>query len=285
MPSSGTLRPGSIERENPMPYYAQLAGILRRGIERGEHKSHSQIPSEAELERTYGVSRTVVRQALGQLMHEGLLYRRKGKGTFVAESKYTVALFQSLVSFYDEMAARGHPPLSKVLTQERTTAPGEVAAALRLDRNGSVIKISRLRSVDGEPVVLSTSYVPYDFCPALVDEDLSQSSLYRVMEQKFGLRIASGVRRIEAIAAAPRDARMLRYKVGAPLLVVESTVYLHGGRAVEFSISKHRADRTTFEARLVRVFASSSVSGPQGTASHDGKPDMAMEGAGTRSAP
>jgi len=253
------LAPSAIERENPTPYYAQLAAILRVKIERGQWRPHDQLPSEAELERTYGVSRTVVRQALSQLTNEGLLYRRKGKGTFVAERKYTAALFQTLVSFYDEMAARGHPPLSKMLIQERVAAPGDISAALGLQGNASVIKLCRLRFVDGEPVVLSTSYIPYDLCPGLLDEDLSRSSLYGVMERKFGLEIASGVRRIEAIAAGRVDARMLRLKVGAPLLVVQSSTYLHDGRAVEFSIAKHRADRTQFETRLVRAHSGSAL--------------------------
>ncbi len=253
---------GGIDRDNPTPYYAQLAAILRTTIEQ-RYRPHDQLPSEAELERAYGVSRTVIRNALSWLTHEGLIYRRKGKGSFVAEPKYTAALFQTLVSFYDEMSVRGHPPVSKVLSQRRTSAPDDIAAALRLQGGALVIELSRLRSVDGEPVVLSTSYIPYDLCPKLLDEDLSKRSLYRVMEQRFGLQIAFGTRRIEAVAAKAADARMLRYKTGAPLLVVTSVVYLSDGRAVEYSISKHRADRTIFETRLVRTPGSAALSVPE----------------------
>ncbi len=256
--ATATMAPSAIDRKNPTPYYAQLAAILRGRIERGEWGVHDQLPAEAELEQIYGISRTVVRQALGQLVNEGLLSRRKGKGTFVAERKYTAALFQTLVSFYDEMAARGHPPVSKILNQEREPAHRDISSALGLKDDAPVIKLCRLRFVDGEPMVLSTSYVPFDLCPGLLDEDLSRSSLYGVIERKFGLEISSGTRRIEAIAAGRDDARMLRIKVGVPLLVVQSTTYLHDGRAVEFSIAKHRADRTVFETRLVRAHSRST---------------------------
>jgi GntR family transcriptional regulator len=267
---TGPVAPAqAVNRENPTPYYAQLAAILRTTIEQSR-RPHDPLPSEAELERAYGVSRTVVRQALSHLTNEGLIYRRKGKGSFVAERKHTAALFQTLVSFYDEMAARGHPPVSKVLTLKRITAPDDIAAALRVSENAPVIKLDRLRFVDGEPVVLSTSYIPYDLAPELLGEDLSRCSLYRVMEQKFGLQIDSGVRRIEAITARPADARMLGCKVGAPLLVVNSLVYLPSGRAVELSVSKHRADRTTFETRLVRTPAGAALLPRATAASRDG---------------
>ena len=272
---------GAIDRENPTPYYAQLAAFLRATIEQ-RHQPHDQLPSEAELEQTYGVSRTVVRQALSQLTNEGLLYRRKGKGSFVAEPKYMAALFQTFVSFYDDMVARGHPPVSKVLIQKRISAPDDVAEALGLHGTASVIKLCRLRSVDNEPVVLSTSYIPYDFSPGLLGEDLSRCSLYRVMEQKFGLQIVSGTRRIEAIAARSDDARILRCKVGAPLLVVTGTAYLSNGRIVEFSISKHRADRTTFETRLVRMPAGAALSNQQRAKLRSENPDVTTASMGAR---
>lgn len=248
-----------IARENPTPYYAQLANILRGRIDIGDWKPHHQLPSEADLERTYGVSRTVVRQALGSLVSEGRLCRRKGKGTFVAERKLTAALLQTLVSFYDEMAVRGHPPLSKVLVQKREAARGDIASALGLEEGAWVITLRRLRYVDGEPVVLSTSYIPHDLCPRLLEEDLSQISLYGLIERKYGLEITSGVRHIEAIAAPQDEARMLHIKVGSPLLVVRSTTYLRSGRAIDFSIAKHRADRARFETHLLRAQPSAAV--------------------------
>lgn len=252
MLSTSASLPVGIVRDNPVPYYAQLAAILRGKIENGDWRPHDRLPSEAELEHTYGVSRTVVRQALSLLDTEGFLHRRKGKGTFVAERKLTAALLQTLTSFYDEMAARGHPPVSRILTLEREAATRDIALLLSLAANTWIIKLRRLRFVDGEPLVLSTTYIPYDLCPGLLEEDLTRSSLYGLIERKYGLEIVSGVRHIEAIPAPKDEARMLRIKAGAPLLVVSSTTYLRSGRAIEFSIAKHRADRTRFEAHLLR---------------------------------
>jgi GntR family transcriptional regulator len=195
------------------------------------------------------------------LTAEGLIYRRKGKGSFVAERKYTPALFETLTSFYDEMAARGHPPVSRILTLQRKSAPADVAAALKLPEGAAVIRLRRLRFVDRVPVVLSTSHLPYDTCPALLTADLTRASLYRFLETTYGLEIASGVRRIEAIAAGNEDAQMLGIKPGAPLLVVHGTSFLRDGRPVDFSVSKHRADRTQFETHLVRTSPSTTSVG------------------------
>ena len=221
-------------------------------MDAGQWKIGDQLPSEAELEQVYSVSRTVVRQALTVLTNEGLIDRRKGKGTFVAERKYTPALFETLASFYDEMAARGHPPVSKILTLRSEPAARDAAKALKLPEGASVIKLRRLRFVNDTPVVLSTSFLPHTLCPALLEEDLSQASLYRFLETKYGFEIATGIRRIEAVAAGRDDAHMLKIRTGAPLLVVQSTTYLRDGQPLEFSISKHRADRTQFETHLIR---------------------------------
>jgi GntR family transcriptional regulator len=101
---------GAIDRDSPVPYYHQLKELLRDEIVSGRWPAGVQIPSEPELCRLLDVSRTVVRQALGDLGHEGLLRRRKGLGTFVAEPKIHGRLVQSLTGFHDDMLAQGRVP-------------------------------------------------------------------------------------------------------------------------------------------------------------------------------
>jgi len=107
----GVLTKEFIKKDSPIPYYFQLEGILREAIEGGKWVPDQQIPSEPELCEMLGVSRTVVRQALNELVNEGLLYRRRGKGTFATRSKIAESLVQNLTGFYEDMVAKGLMPI------------------------------------------------------------------------------------------------------------------------------------------------------------------------------
>jgi GntR family transcriptional regulator len=114
----------------------------------------------------FGVSRTVIRQALADLLHDGLIVKEKGNGTFVAEPKITENLVQRLTGFYQDMADRGTPPVSQVLKQRSVPSNSKVAGFLKLRPGTPLIEIERLRFVQEEPLVLVTTYFPYSFCPA-----------------------------------------------------------------------------------------------------------------------
>jgi len=241
-----------IRRDSPVPYYYQLEEFLKEQIENGTWKPGQQIPSEAELCEVFDVSRTVVRQALNELVHEGLLYRRRGKGTFVVEPKIRESLVQHLTGFYEDMVALGLKPSTKVLEQKVIPAPPKIAAGLGLKEDDLVIMVDRLRFVDGEPIVLVITYVPYRLCPGLIDEDLSTQSLYAILEKKHGLELAYGHRTLEAVAATKEEAKLLEIEEGDPIILLRSISYLKDGRPIEYFKAKHRGDRSRFEVELVR---------------------------------
>ena len=243
----------TISRHSYIPYYVQLKEALREEIERGAWRPGDQLPGEPELCRMFDVSRTVVRQALTELVYEGLIVREKGRGTFVAEPKIGEGLVQKLTGFYQDMADRGLTPISHVLKQGVVPASRKVAALLRIEAGGPVIEIERLRFIQNEPIVLVTTYLPYALCPGLVNADLSRQSLYSLLEREHGLFIARGRRTIEAAPANEYEARLLRIERGAPVIVLESVSYLEDGTPIEYYHALHRADRSRFEVELVRV--------------------------------
>lgn len=242
----------TIRRDSPVPYYYQLEGFLRERIDSGIWKPGQKIPSEAELCDAYDVSRTVVRQALNELVQEGALYRRKGKGTFVAEPKIRESLVQHLTGFYEDTVALGLEPSTKVLQQEVIPAPPKIAQALSLKEGDPVIVIDRLRAVDGEPIVLVVTYVPYRVCPELVNEDVSRQSLYAILEKKYGLELAYGRRTLEAVAATREEAELLEIEEGDPIVLLRSISYLKDGGPIEYFKARHRGDRSRFEVELFR---------------------------------
>lgn len=245
------IRP--IDKENPIPYYIQLKESLSEKIERGEWKPGAQLPSEPELCQVFDVSRTVIRQALQAMTYEGLVVRKKGKGTFVAEPKISENLAQKLTGFYRDMAERGHPPVSQVLKQDIVPATSKVAAFLEIESGSPLIEIERLRLVQDEPIVLVTTYLPYALCPELVRVDLTRQSLYAVLEQQYGLMIVRGHRTLEAVAANQYEADLLQIEQGAPLMLLDSVSYLADGTPVEYYHALHRGDRSRFEVELIRV--------------------------------
>ncbi len=244
--------PNVIRRDSPVPYYYQLEEFLKEGIENGAWKPGQKIPSEAELCEIFDVSRTVVRQALSELVHEGVLYRRKGKGTFVAELKIRESLVQHLTGFYEDMVALGLKPSTKVLEQKVIPAPLKIADALGLEEGEPVVMIDRLRFVDGEPIVLVVTYLPEKLCPGLAKEDLSTQSLYAILEKKYGLELVYGRRTLEAVMATEEEAKLLETEEGDPIVLLRSISYLKDGRPIEYFKALHRGDRSRFEVELVR---------------------------------
>jgi GntR family transcriptional regulator len=242
-----------IDFNSHIPYYIQLVDILKERIRHNDLKPGDQLPGEFELCEQFGISRTVVRQALQELEKEGLIQRRKGKGTFVAPPKIDENLVQKLTGFYQDMTSRGQAPRTRVLRFEVIPASPKVADLLELAAGQNVFVIERLRSVNDDPIVLVTTYLPYHLCPDLERFDLSDQSLYAILEREFGLQISRGRRTIEAVSSNEREAELLGIAQGAPLILLDSVTYLANGTPIEYYHAVHRGDRSRFVVELVRA--------------------------------
>jgi GntR family transcriptional regulator len=242
-----------IDRDTYIPLYIQVMDSLLEYIESGGGKPGEQLPSEPDLCRMFDISRTVIRQALKELEIKGLIYRSKGRGTFIAEPKIRESLFQELTGFYQDMVTKGLRPITKVLKQEVIQPASKIALLLNISDDAQVIEIERLRFVQGEPIVLVTSYLPYALVPGLENVDLRDRSLYAYLEEAFGLSIARGRRTLEAVPANTMEADLLQVKKGAPLLLLNSVGFLADGTPLEYYHALHRSDRSRFEVELTRT--------------------------------
>ena len=244
-----------IRRDLPIPYYYQLIQVLHEAIQEGVWAEDAPMPSEHDLCATYGVSRTVVRQALGELAAHGIIYRIKGKGTFVAPRKVEEHFVQRTDGFYHDMTSRGHTVSTRVLEQGVTLPAPYVRRCLELGQDEQVLKIDRLRSVDGTVLLLVQTYIPVSLCPALIHVDLSGTSLYTALEELCGRTIVSGTRTVEAVPARSSAAHLLGVNKGEPLLKIESISYLEDGRPIEYYEAWHRGDRSKIEIEIAAVVA------------------------------
>ncbi len=241
-----------INHFSPIPYYVQVKDAIREQIDSGAWPREEQIPTEAELCDLFQVSRTVIRQALQDLIHEGLIVRRKGKGSFVAPAKISERLVQKLTGFYHDMVDQGYVPVTKVLRQQIIPCPPQLAGRLTIEVGAPVVEIERLRFVQDIPIMVVTSFLPHRLCPGLEQDDLANQSLYDLLEKKYGLYIARGRRVIQAIQAPELEASRLDIPVGSPLFLLDSISYLADGTPVEYYYAFHRGDRSQFEVELIR---------------------------------
>ncbi|RUR01669.1 GntR family transcriptional regulator [Labedella endophytica] len=245
----GPVLTGTIDREAPVPMYRQLAQRIVEAIDERGLGPGDLLPGEHRLCEEFGVSRTVVRQALARLEHQGVIERVKGKGTFIAHPKTPESLVHTLAGLYEEVAARGGHVHSEVRRQERERASVEVADQLRVPVGSAVVVIERLRFVDGEPWSLSTTWLPEDVGAVALHADLRDRSLYALLAE-HGIRAVEGVRSAEAAIADDEQGSLLRTGVGQPLLVLRSVSFDENDRPIEAFVAYHRGDRSRFEFQL-----------------------------------
>lgn len=245
------LQSGRIDRGLAVPYYEQLKQLLITPIEEGTLSPGDLLPPEWELCKQYGVSRTVVRQALTDLVNERRLYRIRGKGTYVADRPRREQFMESTVGFFEDSARGSTTVTRRILAAELVVPPPEVGKVLDLETGKECVRLDRVREVEGDVTVYTQHYLPSRLHPDLLGAvrayDLKESSIYQFYADACGVRIRSGHRTLEAVGAPRRIARLLETKPGAPMLYVRSVGREASGEAVEFFEAWHRGDRTRFD--------------------------------------
>ncbi len=211
----------------------------------------SPVPPERELARDYGTSRTTVRQALAELVVEGRLLRRQGKGTFVAKPKVSQAL--ELASYTEGMRAHGLHPQTRILEIGYMAADEDLAARLGIRPGGRTLRIHRLRLADGEPMSVDTSHLPARRFPGLRKQLKRHSSLYETLASAYGVRLTEAEETIETVLADPHNADLLAVDTGLPLLLLSRHAVDVTGETVEWAQSWYRGDRYKFVTRLRRL--------------------------------
>jgi DNA-binding GntR family transcriptional regulator/CubicO group peptidase (beta-lactamase class C family)/L-amino acid N-acyltransferase YncA len=208
------------------------------------------LPTERELCTDYGVSRATVRHVLQRLEAEQRIFRRQGKGTFVALAKIEEPL--GLTSHTEEMRASGIVPGSKLIMVSRIEAGIDVATALRLGPDSEVLRIERLRLADGEPIGIEVLFLNADRFDGITASLGDNVSFYQLLHSDYGVELDSAEETIEAVVAGPREARLLDCRPGSALLQLSRLTTDTGHRPIEYVQSLYRGDRFRFRQRLER---------------------------------
>ncbi len=239
----------TINRQSKIPYYQQLYIILRGKISRDEWKPGDLIPTENELIETYNVSRSTVRQVLDILVNEGLIYRERGRGSFIAHLTLEQSMTR-IVSFTEDMYQRGFTPGTQVLSARLVPAGKDIAERLQAPIGEPLACVERLRLADGEPMSIEESYLVNRYCPDVLQHDHAHQPLREILERDYDLRLVNAKQIIRAIPAPTHLAQLLEIKPHAPVLYIERVSYSQVAIPVEFLRIYYRADRYSLFVEL-----------------------------------
>ena len=231
--------------KGPVPMWFQIANLLRSSIRTGEFGIGDRLPSEGELNKVFGISRTTARSALDKLENEGLITRQSGRGSIVVGDKVDQPL-SALRGFSDDMRRRNLAPGYKTITAGFEEPSQEVMQALELTDNTPIFKSKRQLLADGKPIGVSSSWISpaamLSQAPPTVDY-LDSGSLYAWLMRNCGVSFSGGREFIEAASLDKSTAAHLGVEPGDAALVARRILRDQRHQPVEYAINSYRADR------------------------------------------
>ncbi|MES2941650.1 MAG: GntR family transcriptional regulator [Pseudomonadota bacterium] len=222
-----------------IPRYRQLAETIRTAIEGGKFGENEPLTSERELAEQYAVSRDTVRKAVRYLEERGVIYSDQGRGTFVSPAILR-KMSRFLDSFSVDTTSRGGVPGQQILSIETVAASMAVSGLLGISPSHPLIRVHRLRTLNGKPVGLHDAYLPAVEGLAIERAELERiGSLYALLSQNFGIIPAEAVENLGAAAADADDARLLGVQRGSPLLICERVTLSERREPIEYCLMKY----------------------------------------------
>lgn len=242
-----------VDPSNPMPKYLQISAWLKELIQSGRFKSGEKLPSEVELSNRCQVHRNTLRQAIAELVSQGILRKEKGFGTFVTLSKPLSVKHRlnKISSFKDDLSEIGIQEKNIILKAEVVVAPTLVAEKLVLGPDARAVVIRRLRTGDGVPLIYEESYLPYNMFKNIIRMDLT-GSMYKLISKQFNTVLERCEQAIMAVSLEKRIARLLALPENSAGLFMESVTFNDGNIPVEVLYSYYRGDKYRFEVELGR---------------------------------
>jgi GntR family transcriptional regulator len=231
-----------LDNKSPLPLYFQLKSYIEDQINTGVWEPGSQIPSELELSEQFQISRTTIRQAIGELVNERKLERVQGRGTFVSEISIDKQI-ERVSGFSQDMRTRGLVPTSDILIFEKVVAPVKTAKALRLNEGDPAILLKRLRKGNDRRIALEIVYVPYEKFQDLLSVNIGNDSLYEILAKKFAVWPKYSEQVIESIRCPKEEAALLGIENGAPVFLFHTTAYDQYDQPLEYTEGYYRGDR------------------------------------------
>ena len=236
-----------IDRDSPVPLYFQVSKKFETAIRSGTLPPGSRIENEVSLSDRLGLSRPTIRRAIQSLVDAGLVVRRRGVGSQVVHGAVTRGL--ELTSLFDDLAAGGGKPKTRVLAHDIEPATPLIAQELGVAIGTPVLAITRLRSSDGVPVAIMKNWLGPDLSDLTVSE-LEKTGLYEALRQR-GYQPHIGKQKIGARKATPFESDSLDIERGSALLTMDRTAYDRLGRVMDSGHHCYRPDLYALEFSVI----------------------------------
>jgi len=252
--SAQTVAPFSsirIDKDAPTRIYLQIAESIGSVLASGALPPGNILPPERKLCEQFDISRMIWRQAMSLLDREGLIDSRRGIGTVVRHDRLRKQQ-QELRSFSEEIRERGGRPESRLISLGLATPAAAVREFFGLGEDQKVYEIQRVRLNHGGPLAAELARIPERLCPGLERFDLTKISLYRVLEESYGLSLESCLEEISAEIPNSQCRKLLSAPAPTAVLVVNRRTYTRDGHPVEFTRSVFRGDRYSALVHSVR---------------------------------
>jgi len=232
------------------PLFEQLKDIILKMIEEGKYKPGDLLPSEREFAEQYGISRVTVRQTLSELVHSGVVYKRHGKGNYVAAKRVETKL-DSLLGFVEEFTVQGMDYEVSVISQGYGPAPSDAFSALQLQNDPEVFSLVRQIKVKGQALGVAHTYIPKSVAYQLDMVDFNKVIVYRLFEQQ-GYKLTSAEQTITAEMPSAQHCGLLRLEANIPVLVRCRVAYVEGNLPISYCKAFYRGDRYHYTLTLNR---------------------------------
>ncbi|MGR3905585.1 GntR family transcriptional regulator [Burkholderia sp. SR8] len=256
------MTPPNVVPLSAPPLYVQIKDTLRARILDGTYAPHSRMPSEHELCAMFDVSRITVRQALGDLQKEGLLFKLHGKGTFVSKPK----AFQNVTSlqgFAEAMSSMGYEIVNQLRTFRTVKADRHLATKLSVPEGAPLVEIHRVRLLNREPVSLEQTWVPEALGKRLAGADLATRDIFLILENDCGVPLGHADVSIDAILADDEIVAALRVEESSPVLRIERLTHDAAGAPIDYEYLYFRGDAFQYRLRIDRQKARQPARNPQ----------------------
>lgn len=234
------------------PLYRKLYTELHDTISSGALRPGDKLPTEQQLQDSYGVSRHTVRMALAKLENEGLIEKRPPLGSFVRQDKSDYELSR-MTSFSEQMRARNMVPSSDLESIELArSTPDTIRTVLRLKPDERCYVIRRTRLANGTPMAYEVAYVPSSLCPDIQRHISEDTSLFEVYQEVYGLRIGTANIKLEALEATSVERDRLGLPEHAPVLKMECLCHLKDGGPLYYVECAYDGTKYFFSTKAAR---------------------------------
>ncbi|GMA08810.1 transcriptional regulator [Tetragenococcus halophilus subsp. flandriensis] len=238
-----------IDKDSPMPLYFQVKEDIIKGIKDNLYTEGNPLPSEFALIKLYDVSRTTIRQAIDQLVKEGYLERRRGKGTYVKKAENFYWELEELTSF-NEVAEKKNLTSSTELLSIKNIENNDVTKYVFKNNYEQFFQLERLRFIEKQPSEVVTTYVPVTIATNLDKFDFSKIALFDILKDTYNINISYAEKKFTAINCSSEDAKMLKIKENKAVQLVETVTYNNVDKPVEYSIARDNGLISTFKIVL-----------------------------------